>query len=153
MGSTSHRPLFIDTSAFYARFVENDHYHESARRVFREIQTGDAPFGRLFTSRYILTELVGLMLRQGLSHAEISEALSAIRGSRSFTILPVGEHIFSVACRQFHSYDDQRISLVDHLTACLASEYDINDIFSFDSDFETLGLTTVPRQWTSRLPQ
>ncbi|GAA0236096.1 hypothetical protein ACFFQF_21415 [Haladaptatus pallidirubidus] len=45
---------------------------------------------------------------------------------------------------EFERYDDQQISFVDHTSAVLAREYDIDYIFAFDRDFTTLGLTRIP---------
>lgn len=46
---------------------------------------------------------------------------------------------------QFARYDDQQISFVDHASAVLAHEYDVEYVFTFDSDdIRTLGLTVVP---------
>ncbi|WP_254531083.1 hypothetical protein [Natrinema gelatinilyticum] len=41
-------------------------------------------------------------------------------------------------------FDDQLITLVDHLTAVLADERSIDHVFAVASYFRTLGLTLVP---------
>lgn len=56
---------------------------------------------------------------------------------------------FEAAVTQFDRYDDQAISLVDHLTGVLADERDVEQIFAFDSDFRTLKFTLVPGETTA----
>lgn len=58
--------------------------------------------------------------------------------------MQVDSPTFTGARIEFDRYDDQEITLVDHLTALLAAEYDTEYVFAFDKDFATLGLTRVP---------
>lgn len=136
-------PLFIDTGAFYAAFVEDDANHTAADAVFQGIQSTDVAYGPLFTSRYVLAELATLMLYR-VGHTAAVNALSDIRRSESFNILPVDSTVFAATCSHFERYDDQEISFFDHTSAVLADEYDIEHIFAFDEDFRTLGFTLVP---------
>ncbi len=39
---------------------------------------------------------------------------------------------------------DRAVSFVDHTTAVLADERDVDHVFAFDDDFRTLGFTVVP---------
>jgi len=64
--------------------------------------------------------------------------------SSTFNILEVNEQLFERTAEQFAAYDDQQISFVDHLNAVLSDEFDIEHIFAFEEDFNTLGLTRVP---------
>lgn len=50
MTAVAARPLFVDTSAFVARFVPDDENHEDAVTVFDGIRRGDHPYRPLFTS-------------------------------------------------------------------------------------------------------
>ncbi|WP_254547224.1 type II toxin-antitoxin system VapC family toxin [Halomarina pelagica] len=136
-------PLFIDTGAFYAWYDDDDEQHDRAVAVFHGIQTADLPYRPLYTSRYVLAELTRLILyRKG--HAPARSALERIRTSSVFTVLSVSPEQFATACDEFARYDDQQISLVDHISAVLAQEHDIEHVFAFDSDFATLGFTRVP---------
>ena len=53
-------------------------------------------------------------------------ALTAVLESESFTLLPVGRTAFESALDQFAGYNDQAISFVDHTTAVLADERDVD---------------------------
>lgn len=137
-------PLFVDTGAFYARFITDDENHGRAMETFEAIRTGSLQYRPLFTSRYVLSEVTRLLLHYG-GHDAAVRALAAIRESDTFTVLPVAEQVFDNACGQFERYDDQEISLTDHVSATVAEEYDVECVFSFDDDFRTLGFTCVPR--------
>ncbi len=116
---------------------------DRARNVFDAIGAGDLPYRLLYTSRSVLSELATLILRK-VGHAEAVETLKTIRASESFNILPVDKPAFNAACDEFAQYDDHQISFVDHTSSVLAGSRDINHIFAFDSDFQTLGFTLVP---------
>lgn len=142
--TTSPQPLFIDTSAFFARYNERATEHERATAVVQGIHSGDVHYDPLFTSRYVLSELATLMLRK-VGHQPAVNALTDIRDSKSINVLPVTEKSFARTCEQFAAYDDQQISFVDHSSAVLAGDRDIEHVFAFDrDDFQTLGFTVVP---------
>lgn len=136
-------PLFVDTGPFYARADEDDRHHEAATDVFERIRTGDLPYRPLYTTQAVLSELATLCLYK-LGHDVAVRALTAVRESGSFTVLPVSRSGFENAAARFADYDDQVISFVDHMTAVLADERDVDHVFAFDDDFRTLGFTVVP---------
>ncbi|MFC6768760.1 type II toxin-antitoxin system VapC family toxin [Natrinema soli] len=136
-------PLFVDTGAFYARADDDDQHHERTTRVFEKIRRGDLPYRPIYTSQAVLSELVTLCLYK-LGHDVAIRTLDAVRESETFNILTVGQPTFDATADQFAEYDDQQISFVDHTTAILARERDIDHVFAFDGDFRTLGFTVVP---------
>jgi predicted nucleic acid-binding protein len=112
--------------------------------VFNGIRSGDLQYDPLFTSRYVLSELATLMLRK-VGHGPAVTAVNRIRTASSFNVLPIGGNAFDRTCEQFSRYDDQQISFVDHSSAILAADRDIEHVFTFDrTDFRTLGFTVVP---------
>lgn len=137
-------PLFVDTGAFYARMDEDDEHHTRAKAVFDGIKAGDLPYRPLYTTGYVLAELVTL----GLARADYTLAAAAlrrVRASESVTVVHPDESAFGAACDEFYRYDDQDISLVDHATGVFADERDVEHVFTFDpDDFRTLGFTVVP---------
>lgn len=135
--------LFVDTGAFYAGMNPDDADHEAARAVFDGIQSGDLPYRPVLTSRYVLAELATLT-RYTIGHSEAVEAFDTVRDSETFNVLPVGDALFAAARDEFGRYDDHKLSFVDHLSGVLAREYDVDRVFTFDSDFRVLGFTVVP---------
>lgn len=140
--------LFVDTGALYARFVSNDQHHDEAQEVFGGIRDGELAYRPLFTTRYVLTEVTRLLLYNA-GHDEAQTALNAVNESNFFVVLSDTDEEFESACRRFTEYDDQDISLVDHLTAVMAERRDVKQVFTFDSDFRTLGFDVVPEDMTS----
>jgi predicted nucleic acid-binding protein len=135
--------LFVDTGALYARFVSNDQHHDEAQEVFGGIRDGELAYRPLYTTRYVLTEVTRLLLYNA-GHDEAQTALNAVNESNVFVVLSDTDEEFKSACRRFAEYDDQDISLVDHLTAVMAKQRDVEQVFTFDSDFRTLGFNVVP---------
>ncbi|MFB6152421.1 MAG: type II toxin-antitoxin system VapC family toxin [Haloarculaceae archaeon] len=143
MTPRSATPLFVDTSAFYARFVDNAPRHEAARAVFDGIGDGDLPYRPLVTSGYVLAELATLLLRKA-SHAVAADALDRVRASSVVTVVHPEESAFVETVRSFDRFDDQEISFVDHSTAVLAGRRGIDRVFTFDDDFRVFDLALVP---------
>ncbi|ELZ10786.1 PilT protein domain protein [Halovivax asiaticus JCM 14624] len=136
-------PLFVDTGPLYARFDSADRHHDRTVSVLSRIREGSLRYRPLYTSRYVLGELTRLLL-YNIGHTAASTALSTIRNSDLFVVLSDEQRSFQAACETFARYDDQTISLVDHLSAALAETHDIDHVFSFDCDFDTLGYVRVP---------
>ncbi|WP_122088698.1 type II toxin-antitoxin system VapC family toxin [Halalkalicoccus subterraneus] len=135
-------PLFVDTSAWYAIFDEDDAEHTRATAVREAIHSGDLQHRPIYTTSHVLGELATLLLR--FSHDIASRTLTQIRDSPNVTVIHPDRVAFDAAVTQFDRYDDQAISFVDHLTGVLADERDVDRIFAFDSDFRTLGFTLTP---------
>lgn len=136
-------PLFVDTGAFFAHFVENAPRHERARAVMDAIRAEDLRFRPIFTTGYVLSELTTLLLRKK-SHEKAMDTLNRIRESPIVTVLHPDKSQFESICEEFVRFDDQQISFVDHTTGTLATEFDAEHIFAFDSDFRTMGFSLVP---------
>lgn len=136
-------PLFIDTGALFAYYNDRDEHHERTRAVFQAIHSGELAYEPLYTTRFVLAELTTLLLYK-VNHQTAARALEDVFTADSINIVRVDASTFSAARTAFDQYDDQTITLVDHLTAVLAAEYDTEYVFAFDRDFATLGLTRVP---------
>lgn len=143
MSVSSATPLMIDTGALYARADSDDTHYETATDVFERIRSGGLPYRPLYTTQAVLAEAATLC-RYKLGHDVAVRTLNAVRDSQSITVLPVEPDTFDAAATQFAAYDDQEISFVDHTTAVLAADRDIDHVFAFDDDFRTLGFTVVP---------
>ncbi|WP_252699713.1 type II toxin-antitoxin system VapC family toxin [Natronosalvus vescus] len=136
-------PLFVDTGAFYAQYDEKAPRHDHASAVFDAIAAGQLHYRPLYTTSHVLSELGTLLMRKR-DHAAAVRGLTRIRESPAFTIIHPDEEEFAATCNQFERYDDQQITLVDHLTTVLADKRGIDHVFAFDTDFRTLGMTLVP---------
>ncbi|QLH77285.1 PIN domain-containing protein [Halosimplex rubrum] len=92
---------------------------------------------------HVLSEFATLALRYA-GPAAAARAVERVRDSGLFTVVHPDPTAFDEACRALERYDDQRITLVDHLTGVLADRRDVARVFTFDSDFGTLGFTAIP---------
>lgn len=107
------------------------------------MRDGDLRARPLLTSEYVVDETATTLL----SHAGPGIAATAIeqlRASAQIRIRHVDGATFDAACDRFVEYDDQAISFTDHVVAVQARANDADYVLSFDGDFETLGLTTLP---------
>ena len=136
-------PAIVDTGMFFAYYYEPAEQHSWARETFDKIISGALPYEPLFTTQAVLSELATLLLRKS-THDDAVRAVTEIRDSESINRLVVDRVTFDTALEQFREYDDQTISFVDHTTAVLATERDIDYVLGFDADFRTLGFTRVP---------
>jgi predicted nucleic acid-binding protein len=136
-------PLFVDTSAFFAHFVENAPRHDTARTTMRHIDAGRLRFDPLYTMGHTLGELATLVLRK-VGHRQSLRAVRRVRRSDAITVLHPDTETVGTVVDEFERYDDHQISFVDHTTAVLADDRDADHVFAFDSDFRTLGLGVVP---------
>lgn len=83
-------------------------------------------------------------MRRKVGPTPAVNALETIRQADSFNILPVGSNAFDRTCGQFARYEDQHISFIDHSSGVLADDYDIEHVFTFDTDdFHTLGFIVI----------
>lgn len=136
-------PLFVDTGAFYARFVETSQRHDRATAVFEAIGAGEVVYRPLYTSTYVLDELATLVFSHH-EHAAATAAIERVRQSPTTVVHP-DDTDFDTTVEQFAQYDDHGISFTDHMSGVLAAERDIEHVFTFDPDhFRTLGFTAVP---------
>lgn len=77
-------------------------------------------------------------------HEGATTALDRIRQSPTTVVHP-DRADFDRTCEQLARYDDHEISFTDHMTGVLASERDIEHVFTLYPDhFRTLGFTAVP---------
>lgn len=137
-------PLFVDTNAAVAHEYAKAARHDEVRPVIQAIGANELPYYPLVTNQYVLDEVVSLLL----SHAGTRvahQALARILDTDTFRVLDVEPSLVERAIDQFQEYDDQSISLTDHVIAIQADDYGIDHIFSYDGGFRTLGFTTLPR--------
>lgn len=138
-------PLFVDTSALYARLDDDDAHHDRARALFDGIreQTVKRTYRPLYVTSHVLAEFVTLVVHN-FGSPTAHDAADRIRRSDFFVVLYPDEPVVSQAIDALGEYADEEIVLVDHLTGILAAEQDIDHIMTFDSGFRTLGFTLVP---------
>lgn len=138
-------PLFVDTNAIVAHLYARASRHDEVRPVMQAIGANDLPYYPLVTNQYVVDEIVSLLL----SHAGAQvahQALDRVLDTDTFRVLDVEPSLVDRAIEQFREYDDQSISLTDHVIAIQAEDYNIDHIFTYDAGFRTLGFTILPHK-------
>ncbi len=103
----------------------------------------DLPYSKFYISNYVIDEVVTFILYE-LGHGEAVRALEVLRGSTFLDVLHVSEDVEAVADKEFAKYEGQRISYTDCTTKVLMDIHSIETVFSFDADFEIMGVHRIP---------
>lgn len=136
--------LFVDSSALYAYFYPRDQCHETARAFFEAERTGSLPYRPLFTNDYVLDEVV-TRLRRHANFDVATEALDSLYDGAAFDFRSVTDDVLADAVDQFREFDDHgELSFTDHVIAVHADSLSVDHVLTFDGDFETFGLTSIP---------
>jgi len=77
-------------------------------------------------------------------HRDALTILGLLRGDPSLRILHVSEDLEPDIDREFARYRDSTISYTDCSSKVLMERHGIPTVFSFDEDFEVMGLTRIP---------
>lgn len=134
--------LFIDTGPFVARTYRLDPHHRAAVEVFRRISVRDLPYRQLYTSSYVVDEVLTRLLYE-VGHPAALQALKFLRGSTVLRIVHVTEDDERDADALFAKYGDHRISYTDCTSRVVMGRLGIETAFSFDRDFDILGVSRV----------
>jgi predicted nucleic acid-binding protein len=130
--------IFCDAGFFIALFSKKDTKHKRALELFKEIKAYRIT---IHTSWFVISEAMTILLYK----YGYSEALVFNQSIDLFAIYQTRESQYHQAIALFNLYSqDRKISFVDALSRIIITG-DLNNIpaISFDSDFQTLGLTTI----------
>jgi len=127
---------FIDTGIFVAIHNSRDQCHEEAKKLGEKAING--VFGKLYTSDYILDEVVAFIYKKTDKPVLVLEAIDFIQNSGRIDILHVDSSIFASAKVCAEQYPSLKISVTDWTSVNLMIENKIVKILSFDSDFDKL---------------
>ncbi len=134
------RLAFIDSSAFMARYLPDDQYHTAAVAEYERLAKSGYSF---VTSNYVFDEVVTGAKRRS-SHERARKAGDAIRAhSKLFRVL-VDEAIEDEAWALHDKFKEHQLSFTDVTCVAVMRRQGISEIFSFDSDFDRVGLVRLP---------
>jgi len=135
--------LFVDSSAFVALEDEDDEEHKAALDYRKKIRREETPFRALYTSNYMLDEVVTL-LRFKLGHQAAVAFGENLRRSKIVRILRVTPTIEDNAWKIFKQYGDKDFSFTDCTSFALMEQEAISTAFTFDKHFQQYGFQMVP---------
>jgi len=133
--------IFVDTSAWYAREVEDDIKHNEALEFGERL--GRDEFGAIVTTDYVLDETITLLrMRRGAEPA--LRFARKVEGSRSVKVIWVDKSIFDYALEILAKSGDERWSFTDCTSFAAMRQLRIGKAFTFDEHFKTAGLQLLP---------
>ena len=119
---------FLDTTFIVALFVSNDQWHSQAVNVYERIKGQE-----LAISKLVIAEVVTI-LKNKLKTKDISEIYRNL--SQIFTVFD-DSLSYDEAMDIFIKYDST-ISFFDAMYVAISKKEGINEIVSFDSDFDKI---------------
>lgn len=127
--------VFIDTGAFYARYVEKDSYHDKSLELWKQISAKKIP---CVTTNFVLQELITLFIYRFGSQQAL-KASREIYGSQAIQTYSVSHEQELMALEWMERFSDQRFSMTDATSFALMESQEIKTAFSFDHHFEIAG--------------
>lgn len=135
--------LFIDSTAFIALEDEDDENHKAALGYREKIKQEKTAFRALYTSNYILDEVLTL-LRLRISHQAAIMFGETVKQSKVIRILQVTAPIEEKSWEIFKKYADKEFSFTDCTSFAIMEQEAISTAFTFDKHFQQFGLQIVP---------
>ena len=113
------------------------------RRRLPPVSERPLPYRLLFTSNHVVDETLTRLLYEA-GHPAAVQGLRLLRGSTVLRIVHVTEDDERRADEAFLKYADHRISYTGCTSKVLVERLGIDTVFSFDRDFETMGVSRIP---------
>lgn len=137
--------VFIDTSAFVSLFVESESTHAMVAGQYKKYKTNRDQF---ITSDYILDELFTKVLSQYGGHTlkDIITIIESAERDQDIQIQKIDSVVFSKAKKEMVRFSEHKLSFTDSTTVVLYKDFNLDEIFTLDSDFRKLRLpVSFPR--------
>lgn len=130
--------IFVDTGAWFARYVADDVDHGTALQWFLSVPD------RLVTTDYVVDELLTLLKVRGYSEIAYSVGMPLVSGvaCQLEYVQPADVHRAWIA---FSAYRDKAWSFTDCVSRAVIERLGISTACTFDNHFRQFGnLTVVP---------
>ena len=132
------KPVFVDTSAWFALESRNDKNHQRASELLSSLARSRS----LITSNHVLGESYTLM-RKLLGHEAATGFIRSLDRSRRVEIIFTPQELEKKAYQLLARYDDQRFSFVDATSFVWMRKLRVREAFSFDQHFATAGFVVI----------
>jgi len=136
--------IFIDTSAWVALENKKDIHYKEAITFKNEVKNKRY---RLYTSNYILDETYTLLLANvGYEKTvQFFKRIKLLKGRGLLHVIQVTENIEDSALLIFKRFNKDKFwSFTDCISKAIMEMLDINEVFSFDRNFEQMGFVKRP---------
>ncbi len=129
-----HKPVIVDTSAFYALYSIDDALHKRAKDIAKQLFQDNR---RTVLLGDILTELLNIVGKK-LGKQTQEELGTTILSSTAFDIVEADLSLRELALKKLKQISIS-ISYTDCLVMALADIYETTEIFGFDDIFRKKG--------------
>jgi predicted nucleic acid-binding protein len=143
--------VFVDTGVFYAHHDTDASRHDAAMEALDRVLRSPE-YGQVMTSDYVYDEVITLTQRRTNSVADALTVGQRIRGDGypdAIELLHSTSDRFEEAVAIHQTYSDQALSFTDSITVSMVNEYDIDDVLSFDDDFDGVVSRLSPETLTT----
>jgi predicted nucleic acid-binding protein len=123
--------VFIDTSYFFARMVENDQWHKRAKKAAGSYRSA-------VTSSLVINETVSLLQAKGMFSAALA-FLHGIRRTPEVRIVYLDPVLQTEAWDLFARWGGSGANAVDCVSFAVMRSLSIKKAFTFDEHFRTAG--------------
>lgn len=127
--------LFIDTGAFYARYVARDEHHETAKALWQKIQKDRVG---CVTTNFVVSEMISLMVYR-FGNEKALQVARELYGSQALRIVPVVLDLELQALEWIERFQDQSFSMTDAVSFSFMKGNKLETAFTFDHHFEVAG--------------
>ena len=141
MAKEHYPSIFIDTSAWVALNQKKDTYHKEAKSFIEKIKKGELNFGLIHSSELILQETYTYLLYNYNCMAAVDIVNRILQSN--IIIHPLNSLKFNEVWKKIEN-DKRELSFVDWSTVIYMEKYNIKHIFTFDSDFLSVGFEKYP---------
>jgi uncharacterized protein len=134
--------IFVDSSAFLARYLERDQHHVAARQPWAELLESKT---MLVTSCHVIVETLTLLGRR-TNYRFAAERARNLYASTHITILRADEQSEIDAVSWFERMAAHQVSFADCISFSLMKRLGIGEAFAFDNHFSLAGFTVIPNR-------
>ena len=142
MKASMSREVFVDTSAWIAAGNTSDKYHPAAVAEYRRLL---ASYNRFVTTNLVIAEAYIIIRRSG-GYLQAMRYLRSLRGSPRLERVWSDAELESLAESILEKHTDQDFSYTDAVSFAVMQQRGIQQAFTFDSHFATLGFEMLPAQ-------
>ncbi len=129
--------LFVDTSGWMAHLSADESYHDQADKELRQAITH--PHIAIYTTDYVLAELVALMTARRIPRQQIVSAVGTIINGSRITKLFTDQTLFFEAWNLLTTRQDKDWSLADALSIYRMQQLGVTEALTNDHHFAQAG--------------
>ena len=133
--------IFVDTSAFLARYLSRDQRHKDAVQGWKALAQRS---WKCYTSNFVLDETFTLLARRS-SYSFAADRARSLYASASLEIVRPSNEDELEALALFEKFADQDVSFTDCVSFALMKKHGVRRAFAFDRHFRDAGFELWPR--------